>query len=46
MGIINAAIFLGNPLPCSLPLLKSLDISFNQINALPEEIGLATALVK
>ncbi|KAL5677346.1 hypothetical protein ACJX0J_013477, partial [Zea mays] len=29
-----------------LPLLKSLDMSFNQINTLPEEIGLATTLVK
>jgi Leucine-rich repeat (LRR) protein len=32
--------------PRSLPLLKSLDASFNQINTVPEEIGLATALVK
>jgi Leucine-rich repeat (LRR) protein len=35
-----------NLLLCSLPLLKSLDASFNQINIIPEEIGSATALVK
>lgn len=35
-----------NLLLCSLPLLKSLDASFNQINTIPEEIGSATALVK
>jgi Leucine-rich repeat (LRR) protein len=36
----------GNHLSCSLPLLKSLDVSFNQISTIPDEIGSATALVK